>query len=144
MHICLWYTSIKFLFGNNWLINQWGLVVELASNLYSVIYISAGSPKVWLVLIRICYPFRHSIQKLRMPLLLFLHKWCNSYMFKFRGSLVWRKYSLLNEIGHIINLYEYAFLFFKVDLQVSAIANFRLPNLIFPRQMIEKSLLTLW
>ena len=34
-----------------WFINQWGLEVELASNLYSVIYISTGSPKVWLVLI---------------------------------------------------------------------------------------------
>ena len=51
VHICLWYTSIKFLFGDNWFINQWGLVVELASNLHSAIYISTGSPKVWLVLI---------------------------------------------------------------------------------------------
>ena len=33
-----------------WFINQWGLEVEW-SNLYSVIYISTGSPKVWLVLI---------------------------------------------------------------------------------------------
>ena len=64
-------------------------------------------------------------------------------MFWFKGSLVHIKYSILNEIRHIINLYEDAFLFFKVYLQVSTIANFQLPNLIFLRQMIEKSLLTL-
>ena len=63
-------------------------------------------------------------------------------MFWFKGSLVHIKYSILNEIRHIINLYEDAFLFFEVYLQVSTIANFQLPNLIFLRQMIEKSLLS--
>ena len=41
-----------------------------------------------------------------MPSQLFLHKWCNSYMFWFRGSLVQIKYSILNEIRHIINLFK--------------------------------------
>ena len=59
-------------------------------------------------------------------------------MFWFKGSLVHIKYSVLNEIRHILNLYQDAFLFFKVYLQVSTIANFQLPNLIFLRQMIEK------
>ena len=45
-------------------------------------------------------------------------------MFWFRGSLVQIKYSILNEICHLINLFEDAFLFFKVDFKVSNIANF--------------------
>ena len=68
-----------------------------------------------------------------MPSQLFLHKWCNSYMFWFRGSLVQIKYSIL------INLFEDAFLF--LNFKVSNIANFSFQIWNFQDKWLKKGYL---
>ena len=62
-------------------------------------------------------------------------------MFWFRGSLVQIKYSILNEIRHIINLFKDAFLFFKVDFKVSNIANFSFQIWNFQDKWLKKGYL---
>ena len=86
--------------------NQWREVLELGSNLHSVIYFLTGSPKVLLVLFHIFSFFRKDEIPFRCWGCLCTYASTNGAVLVCLGSgVVWSEWSIqINEISHIIIL----------------------------------------